>query len=260
MLPRHPRPGEAPRPPAQQRTSAPAHRPGPACSAPPTGGLTAKSAPIRAPITRPPNTAKPSLTSAHAPDPRPRSPRPNSQPPTTAQLPAAREQRPDLRGRNWDRTSDPSLVRPATTTPPPAHTLVSAGQWQQDRAQPSSRKPPRAKRAPICAPIQGSAAAAVAPRRPQTLERRPGRDRTRGAGRQPAQPTRERPGRSPRRHPPGGAARSPSYGRTALGACPWTTSEPASACRVHAGRSRCRRWRHLGEHGASGICPVTAIK
>jgi len=39
------------------------------------------------------------------------SPRPNSQPPTTAQLPAAREQRPDLRGRNWDRTSDPSLVR-----------------------------------------------------------------------------------------------------------------------------------------------------
>jgi len=57
-------------------------------------------------------------------------------------------------GRNWDRTSDPSLVRPVTATPPPALTLVSAGQRQQHRAQPSSTKPPRAERAPICAPIR----------------------------------------------------------------------------------------------------------
>src|SRR5258708_21148991 len=68
-----------------------------------------------------------------------------------------------LRGRSWDRTSDPSLVRSVTTTPPPALTLVSAGQREQGRAQPSSRKPPRAERAPIRAPTRGPAAAAVTP-------------------------------------------------------------------------------------------------
>ena len=54
------------------------------------------------------------------------------------------------------RTTAPSLVRPATTTPPPAVSPIGAGQREQDRAQPSSGKPRRADRAPICAPILGS--------------------------------------------------------------------------------------------------------
>ncbi len=43
-------------------------------------------------------------------------------------------------GRNWDRTSDPSLVRSATTTPPPALTLVSGPLTLVIREEPDVRR------------------------------------------------------------------------------------------------------------------------
>jgi len=163
-------------------------------------------------------------------------------------------------GRRWVRTTAPSLVRPATTTPPPALTLVSPGQRQQHRAQPSSRKPRRAERAPICAPIRDQRRL---PWRPAGRSRRSGGRVVTGRVALAADEQGSRLAVGPVYTEASAKRRRreiAEYGGTVLGACPWTTSEPGSACLVHTGRSRCCRWRHLGEQGASGICPVTAIK
>jgi hypothetical protein len=66
---------------------------------------------------------------------RPVTPHPPGQSSPAAKAPEAARQRSDLGGRNWVRTSDPSLVRIVTTTPPPAGCSSGPGHKQQDEAQ-----------------------------------------------------------------------------------------------------------------------------
>jgi len=106
------------------------------------GGIPARPRGHRTPLARP--------TAGRSARPVPGDPRevdlPNSSQHVARPRPAARlklvSRASDLarclsftRGRNWVRTSDPSLIRVVTTTPPPAACSITPGHKQQDRAQ-----------------------------------------------------------------------------------------------------------------------------